>query len=249
MRLDNIKSVDIIVKSNGKTINDIYNYKLNTNNLSPISLSKLSLTKENSNLKIDNEIELSLLYNCTNEYKIYKGFINYIDIITDGIVYNLKEGNRKFYNSSFGESYRNEKAKYILQDILDFSKISKTEIECPDVEIERILFNNICPIFAIEQLIKTIYCYSREKVLKFFFDKDNVFRFGSIDDKAVNKNDLFDIKTGNITKRYLSNTILTLPLPVRHSQKVKVEDKEVNVLATAMNISPTNSYLEFIYAS
>ncbi|MBN2546572.1 MAG: hypothetical protein JXB50_12300 [Spirochaetes bacterium] len=234
----------LIVKISGKEVKNI-GFTLITMKNSCNIQAKLFVPKTiKSSLK--DEVEVSLGYHGQDEWKIFKGFIdNFYDDMKMKVII-LKDGNTDFWGTKILESYRKEKAKNILNDCLEKCKIDDTKITIPEVEFDRFLIcdsasNNVC-----RNIIETLYSYGTDKELQYFFDENNVFHFGSIEDTGKNEGEAFNFDETNVLK-YHENGFETFALPVRHSQKIKLNDSEIMTLKTVLTVMPKNTKLEVYY--
>jgi hypothetical protein len=149
----------------------------------------------------------------------------------------LTDGYKKLCDISIIAAYRKEKAKVILQDILDKAGIDKTAITCPAVELARFSTEKIPADQCIKQLIKAIEEHGH-KGIRFFFDAENKFRFGTADDTGKNEGTAFEFESGkNIVRKSDDGWIQVLPLPIRHSQEVSVDGSKLIPYRTDMIIS------------
>jgi len=154
----------------------------------------------------------------------------------------LTDGTSKLFNTQIIAAYRKETAKTILQDTLDSAGIEKTSVTCPDVEIARFSTEKITAFLCIKLLIKTLEEHGHGG-LRFFFDAENTFRFGTADDTGKNEGTVYEFETGkNILKKGIGK-IEVLPLPIRHSQEVKVDGVKFITSRTDLSVSGSRSRL------
>jgi hypothetical protein len=138
-------------------------------------------------------------------------------------------------------AYRKETAKTILQDIVDAAGIKKSSITCPSVEIARFSTNNIPSHSCIYCLIDTLAEHGHPG-LRFYFDSEDIFHFGTIED--TEKNDaVYEFTTGQNIFRKMDNKIEVLPLPIRQSQTVSVDGEQRIVSRSHLAISGSHSRL------
>jgi hypothetical protein len=79
--------------------------------------------------------------------------------------------------------------------------------------------------------------------LRYFFDADNVFHFGTGEDTGKNEGAEITLATGkNIVKRG-EGWVETLPLPVRHSQSLTIDGTPVETIRTELTVSQRRSRL------
>ena len=154
----------------------------------------------------------------------------------------LTDGFKKLCDTRIIAAYRKEKATVILQDILGKAGIDKTAVTCPAVEIARFSTESIPANQCIKQLLKALEEHGH-KGLRFFFDADNTFRFGTATDTGKNEGKVYDFETRkNIVKKG-DGWIDVFPLPIRHSQEVTVDGVSLIVDRTDMDISGSRSNL------
>jgi hypothetical protein len=155
----------------------------------------------------------------------------------------LTDGFKKLCDTSIIAAKRKEKASVILQDTLGKAGIGKTAIACPAVEIGRFSTEKIPADRCIKQLIKALEEHGC-KGLRFFFDADNTFRFGTADDTGKNEGAAYEFQTGkNIVRKSEAGWIQILPLPIRHSQEVIVDGTSLVTCRTDLIISGSKSRL------
>jgi hypothetical protein len=71
----------------------------------------------------------------------------------------------------------------------------------------------------------------------YFFDEKDVFHFGTADDTGKNEGDVFSFETSKNILRSGPGRIEVLPRPVRHTQKVKVDGRELVTVRTELTAS------------
>ncbi|MDR3019895.1 MAG: hypothetical protein LBU66_03210 [Treponema sp.] len=160
----------------------------------------------------------------------------------------LSDGFSKLIKTSVVAAYRKETAKAILQDTLDGAGIDKTAITCPDVEIARFSTEKISAYLCIKLLVKTLEEHGYTG-FRFFFDNEDVFRFGTINDTGKNDGAVYEFTTGKNILKKNDNRIEALPLPIRHSQEVMVDGVKLIVSRTAFTISGLHSRLALFLRS
>jgi hypothetical protein len=154
----------------------------------------------------------------------------------------LSDGFSKLIKTPVVAAYRKETAKAILQDTLESAGIEKIVITCPDVEIARFSTEKISSYLCIKLLIKTLEEHGHTG-LKFFFDAEDAFRFGTIENTGKNEGAIYEFETGKNILKKGSRRIEVLPLSIRHSQEVIVDGVKLIVSRTAFNISGSHSRL------
>jgi len=154
----------------------------------------------------------------------------------------LTDGYKKLYDTLIVAAYRKETASVILQDTLDKAGIDKTAITCPAVELARFSTESIPAYQCIQQLIKALEEHGY-KGLRFFFDADNTFHFGTANDTGKNEGNVYEFETGKNILRKGEGWIQVLPVPIRHSQEVKVDGINLIAYRTDMIVSGSLSRL------
>lgn len=154
----------------------------------------------------------------------------------------LTDDYKKLRDTLVVNAYRKEKAKVILSDALEASGISETAITCPDEKIERYSTDRITASDTITLLIKALEEYGHYG-LRFFFDERNMFRFGTREDTGKNEGEAYVFESGENIIRKGEGKIETLPLPIRHLQKISVDGQPLYPVRTDLFISGLHSRL------
>jgi hypothetical protein len=154
----------------------------------------------------------------------------------------LTDGFKKLCDTPVVCAYRKETAKVILQDTLDQAGITDTAITCPSVEVARFSTETIPADQTITLLIKALEEHGH-KGLRFFFDAEDTFRFGTIEDTGKNEGTDFEFETGGNILKKGDGWIEVLPLPIRHSQEVTVDGKTLIPFRTDLLLSGRRSRL------
>jgi hypothetical protein len=154
----------------------------------------------------------------------------------------LSDGYKKLYNTKVNPAYRKEKAKIILQDILDAAGITKTSITCPDVELGRFSSVRISGAGCIVLLIKALEEHGAAG-LRYFFDEQDVFHFGTGEDTGVNEGEEITFESGKDIISKGDGYIEVLPFPIRHSRKVTIDGMSMETVRTEVIISRGHSRL------
>ena len=144
----------------------------------------------------------------------------------------------------FTPAYRKEKAKIILGDILDKAGITKQKIACPDIEIARFSTNTCGMNIVLNLLIDALTSYGFSG-LRYFFDAEDTFRFGTIADSAKNEGAVPRFESGKNIIRKGQSWAQTLPVPLRHSQDVTVDGTAFVTYITDLDISQRRSRFRF----
>jgi hypothetical protein len=155
----------------------------------------------------------------------------------------LTDGYRKLCDTGIIAAYRKETAAVILQDTLDKAGIGNTAITCPAVEMARFSTENIPADRCIKLLIKALEEHGH-KGLRFFFDAEDTFRFGTAEDTGKNEGPVFEFETGKNILKKGEGFIEVLPLPIRHSQTVMVDGTELCACRTDLTVSGKRSRLK-----
>jgi hypothetical protein len=155
----------------------------------------------------------------------------------------LADGFVKLCRASVTPAYRKETAPVILRDALDAAGIADTKITCPPEELARFSTASIPALECIYLLIDALKGYGHTG-LRFFFDKENVFRFGTVKDTAVNEGENYVLETGENILRTGSGWVEILPLPIRHSQKITVDGEPLFTYRTALTVSRDRSRMK-----
>jgi hypothetical protein len=79
--------------------------------------------------------------------------------------------------------------------------------------------------------------------LRYFFDADNLFRFGTREDAAVNEGPVFVLESGDNILRRGNGWTEILPLPIRHSQNITVNGRDMITVRTELTVSKNHSRL------
>ncbi len=154
----------------------------------------------------------------------------------------LADGYKKLFDTALSTAYRKESAAVILSDILDAAGITDREITCPDVEISRFSHAEKSAVELIVSLMGTLKTFGFSG-LRYFFDAENLFRFGTIDDSAVNSGDPLSLETGRTIIEKRPGRILTFPAAFRHSQSLEVDGTSLVATRTELVLSARRSYL------
>jgi len=154
----------------------------------------------------------------------------------------LTDGYKKLCDTKIIAAYRKETASVILQDALDKAGIEKTAVTCPAVEMARFSTESIPADLCIRQLIKGLEEHGHFG-LRYFFDAENVFRFGTAKDTGKNEGKVYEFETGKNILKKGEGWIDVLPVPIRHSQEVIVDGVSLIAQSTDLDISGTRSNL------
>jgi len=176
------------------------------------------------------------------EHPLFAGIVHAANVRGAYRDLELADGYIALANTPIAPAYRKETAKAILQDILDAAGIAKTAIACPAVELARFSSNTVPASYCIALLIKAIEGHGHAG-LRYFFDEKDTFRFGTLRDTGKNDGAVYEFETGKNILVTAEGKIEVLPLPIRHSQKIKVDGRELVTARTDLTISGAHSRL------
>ncbi|MDR0710369.1 MAG: hypothetical protein LBF77_09915 [Spirochaetaceae bacterium] len=154
----------------------------------------------------------------------------------------LTDGYKKLCDTLFNPAYRKEQAKVIVEDALGAAGIGEQKITVPPVKVARFSLVSSPVKICFDLLIKALEehgCHG----LRYFFDAENTFRFGSLDDTAINEGEAVSLETAKSIIRTGAGWVETLPLPVRHSQEVTIDDIPMKTYRTDLLVSQDRSRL------
>jgi hypothetical protein len=154
----------------------------------------------------------------------------------------LTDGYKKLCDTLFNPAYRKEQAKVIVEDALGAAGIGEQKITVPPVKIARFSLVSSPVKICLDLLIKALEehgCHG----LRYFFDAENTFRFGTLDDTAINEGEAVSLETAKSIIRTGAGWVETLPLPVRHSQEVTINDIAMKTCRTDLLVSQDRSRL------
>jgi hypothetical protein len=176
----------------------------------------------------------SILFFTGTIYKTYEAGKSRVLALTDGY--------KALCDTMVIPAYRKEKAQIILQDTLDAAGITKMSITCPEVELGRFSTVHISGARCIVLLIKALEEHGFAG-LRYFFDEQDVFHFGTGENTGVNEGEEITFESGKdiITKG--EGYIEVLPFPIRHSRKVRIDGVTMETVRTEVLISRGHSRL------
>jgi hypothetical protein len=166
------------------------------------------------------------------------------DAKTRGAYYDLSltDGYKRLHDTMVVNAYRKETAKGILQDTLDVAGISDTSITCPAITLARFSTDRITADMCIDLLIRAIEQHGVQD-LRYFFDVEDIFHFGTSGDTGKNEGIELTLQTGkNIIKRG-EGFVEILPMPIRHSQSLTIDGVPVETIRTELVVSARRSRL------
>jgi hypothetical protein len=170
----------------------------------------------------------------------FTGAVYYAGTIGAHRVLWLTDGYKKLVDSLWAPAYRKTRAKSILEDALDTAGITDYTITVPDIEIKRFSTHALPVKETLDLLIKALEAHGVNG-LSYFFDRNNTFRFGRIDDATLNEGPAVSLETKkDIIKRW-PGCIQTLPVPVRHSEYITIDGQSVLTLNTELRVSRKTS--------
>ena len=156
----------------------------------------------------------------------------------------LTDGYKKLFDASFTPAYRKEKAKVILDDMLTAAGIENKKITCPDIELARFSLDTVAVEHCIKLLIDALGNHGITNI-RYFFDAENTFRFGSTADSGKNEGEALNFETKKNIIAKGRGWIETLPVPLRHSQAVTVDGKALITYRTELLVSQAKSRIRF----
>jgi hypothetical protein len=154
----------------------------------------------------------------------------------------LTDGYKQLCDTMVTPAYRKETAKTILQDALDAAGISNAKITCPAVTLDRFSADSITADRCVQLLIHALGQYN-ETGLRYFFDAENVFRFGRYEDTGKNEGPPAVLESRKTVIRKGDGWVEILPMPVRHSQAVTVDGRALRTIRTELLVSRNTSRL------
>jgi hypothetical protein len=232
--------LDVLISGNGID-NRPTRFTLSTDQDYPSVIAKLTYPANTITASAGDQIEVSLRAD-TNKTLLFTGEI--FDAKTRGALYHLSliDGYKKLCGTQTVNAYRKETANIILQDTLDTVGITDTVITCPSVTLARFSTDRISAAMSITLLIKALEQHGISG-LRFFFDEQNIFRFGTGADTGRNEGVEIALETGKTIIKTGEGYIETLPLPVRHTQRITVNNKQMETTRTELTISSSRSRL------
>jgi hypothetical protein len=204
-------------------------------------LAKLSYPVLNGAGQIGEDIVISLVSG-SEEHIYFTGGIYDVQIQGAYRVLYLTDDFKKLCDTAVTPSYRKETAAAILQDALDAAGITDTKITCPAVEIARFASATVPADRCLDLLIQALEEHGQFG-LRYFFDADNRFRFGTREDAAVNEGPVFVLESGDNILRRGNGWAEILPLPIRHSQNITVNGRDMITVRTELTVSKNHSRL------
>jgi hypothetical protein len=207
----------------------------------PSVLAKLSYPQDAASGNTHDPVTVSLTVS-DERYLLFTGEIFSVGIHGAFRDLDLTDGYKKLCDTRIINAYRKEMAKVILQDALDQAGIKKTKITCPSVEVARFSTDKITADNSITLLIKALEEHGCTG-LRFFFDEEDTFRFGTADDTGKNDGAAFEFETGKNILKKGDGWIEILPLPIRHSQEVTVDGVKLIPFRTDLHVSGIHSRL------
>jgi hypothetical protein len=217
-------------------------FRLITDRGLPSILSALDYPSDFEEGKPGDTITIELVEE-VERYLLFTGII--YDAHVHGAYRNLRltDGYKQLCDTYVIPAYRKEKAQVILQDTLDAAKITKTAITCPAVVLARFSTESISADTCIALMVNALMGYNYRGI-RYFFDASNGFHFGTIEDTGKNEGEPYAFETRKHILRMGPGWIETLPYPIRHSQKIKINDTDVITQRTDLMVSQQRSRLK-----
>jgi hypothetical protein len=155
----------------------------------------------------------------------------------------LVDGYAKLRKTPVNPAYRKERASVILGDTLDAAGITGGKITCPDVTLHRFSTVSIPASECLALLIDALKSYGHTGI-RYFFDRENTFRFGTSGDTAKEEGERYVLETGKNILRSGPGWVEILPLPIRHSREITVDGKTLVTYRTSLTVSRERSRLK-----
>ncbi|MDR1128202.1 MAG: hypothetical protein LBL20_02730 [Treponema sp.] len=152
----------------------------------------------------------------------------------------LTDGYKKLCDTLFNPAYRKEQAQVIVEDALGAAGIGERKITVPPVELARFSLISSPVKICLDLVIKALEEHGHHG-LRYFFDAENVFRFGTLEDTAMNEGDAVSLETAKSVIRTGAGWVETLPVPVRHSQDITVDGVPLKTIRTDLMVSRDRS--------
>lgn len=216
-------------------------FSLATDAALPQSRAVLVYPKDASTGKKGDAVTVSLAMD-GKESLLFTGEI--VDVKPRGVTQdvNLTDGFKKLCAASVTPAYRKEKASVILADTLSAAGITKTQITCPAVTLARFSTTTISGERCVALLVDALAGHGVDGV-RYFFDAEDVFHFGTVKDTGKNNGDKTAFESGkNIIKRG-AGWIEVFPAAIRHSQEITVDGVAMRTVRTQLTISRSRSRL------
>jgi len=208
----------------------------------PSVLANLQFPADETKGKNGDSVTVNMVMG-NDEFLLFTGEIYSVNVSAKYRILSLTDGYKKLCDTLIATAYRKEQASVILQDTLDGSGISEKSVTCPSVLMHRFSTQKIPAEHLIKLLIKALEEHSHMG-LRFFFDEKDKFHFGTDADTGKNEGNVFEFETGkNIIKKG-EGWIEVLPLPVRHTQEVKVDGVTLITRRTDLKVAGNNSRLK-----
>jgi hypothetical protein len=216
-------------------------FRLCTDKSVPAVIARLSYPSDLEAGFAGDEIVITLVAE-DEEHLLFTGVV--CDAKTHGAYRDLEltDGYKKLCDTLITPAYRKETAPVILQDTLDAAGISGAKTTCPSVTLHRFSTRNITADRCIQLLVHALGEFG-ENGLRYFFDAENVFRFGRFGDTGKNEGPDVTLKTGTDIIRKGDGWVEILPRPIRHSQAVTVDGIRLETIRTELLVSQRSSRL------
>jgi hypothetical protein len=194
---------------------------------------------------IEDKCEIILIID-KNTYRIFTGFIRATSLVI-GSRSLIRAGSSDYrLNKRIkAASWDNTEIKDIIIDVLNDCDIGDYILEsCPAVRLKRFSYGSIT---ARNILHKLIYCLENSFNMAgiiFFFDNQNIFRFGNITDIRI-LSDKIEVKKGNNLIHTTGNIFESFALPVQFNQEIIVNSEKRICLNSHHSIKPVQYRVEF----
>lgn len=180
-----------------------------------------------------------------NDVILFTGEILNVSRIGQYQRHTLTDGGNLLCAASITPAYRKEAASSILSDILDTAGIERKKITVPDVELSRFSSPGISCYTALVRLVETLQEHGYPG-LRFFFDADNTFLFGTFADTAKNTDTEYTFSDTTNILAHGKNGIEVFPLPIRHSQVIIINDEKRKTTRTELTCAYPRSRLHIV---
>jgi hypothetical protein len=217
-------------------------FRLITDRGIPSLLAELDYPSDCEDGKSGDTLSISLVEEA-EPYLLFTGIIYDAQVHGAYRKLRLTDGYKQLCDTPVTPAYRKEKAQVIVQDTLDAAKITDTALTCPAVEIARFSTVRISADTCIALLINALIGYGYTGI-RYFFDVHNTFCFGAFEDTGKNKGEPYTFETRKNILRTGPGWIEILPCPIRHSQKIRINDTDVITLRTDLMVSQRRSRLK-----
>ena len=244
-----IQSPSLVVNANGKEVEErASEFRLSTDVDIPFSEASITYPKSTYPLHVGDELEVDIAYSATDSYRLFTGRIVEAYSESGKVVCRLSDGFVDLWNTRITAGYRKEKARIVIEDFLGESGITDYTIDIPDIELPRFSVQNLPASEAIRWVWKSLDSFlENNNTYRFYFDQEGLFHFDDPVAAAVDGETLSFTRGEDVIKSRRQH-IEVLPVPVRHSHTIWVDDNPVVVHRTDTVIRRSRSRT-FIYST